>query len=196
MTVATFLTDFADQAVILPLAAVVAIALWWAGWRRGALAWGFGIGLSLGTLGALKLLAVVCDGLPLMTGVHSPSGHTASAAAAFGALAAMMLQRCSRTCTALLATLAGLLIGATRIAVGAHVPGEVTAGMMVGVAGATLTVWLAGPRPADLPRRTVALGVLAVLVSAHGQHLKAESRLKAAGGWIRDHFELSRDDGR
>ena len=35
----TFLTDFADQAVLLPVAAGVAIMLLLLGWRRGALAW-------------------------------------------------------------------------------------------------------------------------------------------------------------
>jgi hypothetical protein len=34
-----FVTDFADQAVVLPLALTICLALAVAGWRRGALAW-------------------------------------------------------------------------------------------------------------------------------------------------------------
>ncbi len=39
-----FLTDFADQAVVLPFALVVAVALGVAGWWRGAFAWIAGVG--------------------------------------------------------------------------------------------------------------------------------------------------------
>ena len=59
MNAEQFVTDFADQAVILPLLLMVAIALWWCGWRRGALAWAIGVAASqLGlTWGVLRSLA-------------------------------------------------------------------------------------------------------------------------------------------
>lgn len=45
-----FLTDFADQAVMLPLALAVAIALAVMGWRRGAMVW---LGIVCGTFGLM-----------------------------------------------------------------------------------------------------------------------------------------------
>ena len=40
----TFLTDFADQAVVLPLVLVLALVLAAQGWRRGAAAWLVAVG--------------------------------------------------------------------------------------------------------------------------------------------------------
>jgi membrane-associated phospholipid phosphatase len=184
LNIERFLTDFADQAVILPLLLAVGIALWWGGWRRGALAWGFGVGAALALLGALKLLASVCHGLPGISDVLSPSGHTASAAAAFGAAAALLQPRPTTVFAVAAAAAAGVLIGWTRVALGSHVLNEVVVGLVVGVAGAALAVRMAGPPPAGARRRLAAVCLVAVLASAHGRHANAEEGIGRAGGWI------------
>jgi membrane-associated phospholipid phosphatase len=176
LNIERFLTDFADQAVILPLLLAVGIALWWGGWRRGALAWGFGVGAALALLGALKLLGI--------SDVLSPSGHTASAAAAFGAAAALLQPRPTTVFAVAAAAAAGVLIGWTRVALGSHVLNEVVVGLVVGVAGAALAVRMAGPPPAGARRRLAAVCLVAVLASAHGRHANAEEGIGRAGGWI------------
>src|SRR5450432_1483592 len=55
-----FLTDFADQAVVLPVAVVVAIVLAVMGWRRGALVWLGVLGVTFGVILVLKLGFLAC----------------------------------------------------------------------------------------------------------------------------------------
>ena len=50
-----FLTDFADQAVILPLVFAIAAALAIQGWIRGAVVWLSVIFVTFGTILVLKL---------------------------------------------------------------------------------------------------------------------------------------------
>ena len=58
-----FLTDFGDQAVILPLAATVALIFLISGWRRGALAWTVAVSATLGVVLLLKLAFLACGHL-------------------------------------------------------------------------------------------------------------------------------------
>ena len=53
-------TDFGDQAVLLPLAAGIALLLALSGWRRGALAWTAAIGGTLALILLLKLRFFAC----------------------------------------------------------------------------------------------------------------------------------------
>ena len=83
-----FLTNFADEAVVLPLAVGVTIALYALGWRRGALAWAVAVGGTLALMLALKLVEFACG--PSL--LRAPSGHTAAAAVVCGGLAVMLTQ--------------------------------------------------------------------------------------------------------
>src|SRR5579884_655434 len=80
------LTDFADQAVVLPLVVAVAATLLISGWKRGALAWLITAGATLGLMLILKLACIACGPPQLRT----PSGHTAAAAIVAGSLAALL----------------------------------------------------------------------------------------------------------
>ena len=71
------ISDFADQAVTLPLAVGTGLLLAASGWRRGAIAWMVAIGATLGLIVLLKLRFFACEG-------GNPSGHTAAAAAVYG----------------------------------------------------------------------------------------------------------------
>ena len=82
MPFAQFITDFADQAVVLPLAVCAGIFLRIAGWMRGALVWAAAVIGVLGTMLVLKLVFQACGHLLPFPSVHSPSGHTASAGGA------------------------------------------------------------------------------------------------------------------
>lgn len=177
-----FLTDFADLAVLLPLAVWVGVGLAIAGWPRGALAWTLALGTTLGIMLSLKLVFLACGSAHAL----SPSGHTAAGTVFYGGIAALWLRRWLSPWPA--ALLAGgsvaALIGATRLALHAHVPVEVAMGAAVGIGGIVLLLSGAGPPP---PRLRVTWLVPATLVLAfllHGVELRAEPRLRAFAGWL------------
>ena len=82
-----FLTDFADQAVVLPLIVVVALVLAGLGWRRGAVAWLAAVGVTFGAVLTLKLVLFTCGPALHLATLRSPSGHTAAAAIIAGGIA-------------------------------------------------------------------------------------------------------------
>jgi membrane-associated phospholipid phosphatase len=174
-----FLTDFADQAVILPLALVLGLIMLAMGWRRGAFAWWVAVGATLGSMLILKLIFLACGWRAPELGLHSPSGHTASAALVYGGLLGLLIPRRARIAgrVAICVVLA-LLFGTTRLALGAHSVPEVLVGGAVGLAGALLMVALAGERPVATRswRFNLAIGavVLVIGVALHGRHLGAE----------------------
>jgi membrane-associated phospholipid phosphatase len=180
-----FVTDFADQAVVLPVAVMALACLVISGWRRGALAWVVCIGATLGATLALKLLTMAC-GIPGLAGLQSPSGHSAGATAVYGGLAGLLLRR--RLPGVLVAGAAAALVaavvGATRVGLGMHTLADVCAGGAVGLAGAcSMRAW-AGTRPAVLPVGRMASAVLAAMLLFHGQRLDAEPRLRWAAARI------------
>ncbi len=173
-----FLTDFGDEAVVLPLTLAVGLALALGGWRRGAAAWLFAIAATL--LAALlgKLVLHACEPLPMIS-LRSPSGHTAAAAVACGGLLALLAPRGWRmkrlAASGALATAA--LIGMSRVVLGLHSGAEVLVGAVLGVAGAVLLARLAGDRPAGMRRGPPVAAALATAVLFHGIHLHAEDEI-------------------
>lgn len=180
-------TDFADQAVVLPLAVVIGVAMLAAGWRRGAVAWVVAIGGMLGVMLVLKLWAGACGPVLVGDDLQSPSGHTASAAAIYGGGLALLIRRTlprvpvAFVCAAALA----IGIGATRVLLGAHSVLEVVIGGCVGVATATLLARAAGPMPPRFRSLPAAGAVLATLLVFHGLHMPAEAAIrKVRIGWL------------
>jgi len=179
----TFLTDFADLAVVAPLAVAIAITLALAGWTRGALAWALVVPATLGAVLVAKLFFAACGSFIFLHGLRSPSGHTASAAAVYGGLLAMLLPHSrpgwqGRTMVALLIAAAfAVLTGGTRLALHLHSRSDVLAGAVIGVGGAVALVYLAGPRPARLRLGVPLAAALAAMVLFHGAHLHAEDHI-------------------
>ncbi len=172
-----FLTDFADQAVMLPLAAVIGLMLALSGWWRGCAAWSFAVVGVLGTIALLKYVFFACFSILGASGIHSPSGHTAAAGMIMGGGLVLFLR--SRLPAAALATIPvsfAVLFGLSRLAVHAHSVPEVLLGGAIGLAGVAVLALLAGPRP---PARgwPAALAAVAVLVGLHGLRLHAEAAL-------------------
>jgi membrane-associated phospholipid phosphatase len=171
-----FLTDFADQAVILPVVAAIGIGLLAQGWRRGAAAWVLAIVATFASMLALKLVFVACWTSLGTDGIHTPSGHVAAATVVAGGLAGLLLR--GRAAAMLLAGLAALVIGISRLVLGLHSPAEVLIGACVGLAGAWVLLTLAGPRPARLDPRRVAVIAAIVALIFHGLHLPAEAHIR------------------
>ena len=171
-----FLTDFADEAVVLPLVLVAGLVLLALGWRRGAGAWAVSVAGLLLTMLVAKLAAIAC-GPP---GLHSPSGHTAMAALLGGGIAVLARRRRRPWAVWLAALAAAGVIGLTRLALGMHSLAEVLVGGAAGVAAAALLERLAGVRPAGLRLRWLAVAAVVVVSLLHGERLPVEARIRAA----------------
>jgi membrane-associated phospholipid phosphatase len=170
-----YLTDFADQAVILPLVLATAIALAMQGWRRGAVVWLLVVAATFAATLALKLMFLACSPLFGPMDVHSPSGHVAAATVVAGGLAAMLSRR--RASILPVAVLAALVIGISRLVLGMHSVPEVVLGALIGLSGAGALLRFAGtpPRFSVAPLATVIVIVAALF---HGLHLPAEAAIR------------------
>jgi membrane-associated phospholipid phosphatase len=179
---AQFVTDFGDQAVLLPLATVVALVFAAAGWWRGAVAWTATIGVTLATVLLLKLSFWACGHLLADSIIRSPSGHTAAAAAIYGGLLAVVARllaghgRWTFACAFPVA----LVIGTSRLALGVHNALEVTIGGIVGVCGALVAVSLAGPPPSRIRISRMAALTVFVVMLLHGVRMPAEAAIRTA----------------
>ena len=168
-----FVTDFGDLAVILPLIVAIGLVLLAQGWQRGAIAWALATTLTLGIMLLLKLVFIAC--WHHFWGIYSPSGHVAAATIVAGGLACLLLRR--RLMVATVSLLAAVIIGLTRIALGAHSPPEVVLGAIVGVSGALALTWMAGQSMPQINLRPMLFAIVMVLVIFHGWHMPAEAHI-------------------
>lgn len=183
----TFMTELGDQAVILPFAATVAIALAAAGARREALLWCVAIFVPLFATLVAKIVFVPCGHLLPGLGIRSPSGHAAAAIAAYGGFAVLWAKFADdRRLQALFistAFLASIGVAVSRVYLGAHSLSEVLIGSAIGLSAPAL-LWRMGP-PADAlsPRpRLVFLLLLLPLALAfllRGRTLSVEGHIAA-----------------
>jgi membrane-associated phospholipid phosphatase len=174
-----FLTDFGDQAMILPLAVIIAFAWAASGWRRGTIAWCLVVPGTLGVVLVAKLAVFACAGMLPAWDLNSPSGHTASAAVVYGGVVVLLAprrwQRVSVWCAPIVIA---VVIGITRVGLRQHTIADTIAGGLIGVAGAWLLVRVAGPRPRLSPHAFAVLGAaLATAIMFHGTRLNAEYRI-------------------
>jgi membrane-associated phospholipid phosphatase len=172
-----FLTDFADQAVVLPLVVAIGVALLAQGWRRGAAAWATAVVVTFVAMLALKLAFLACSHKFGTPAIQTPSGHAAAATVVTGGLAALLLRR--RASVLPVAVLAAIVIGVSRLVLGVHSLPEVVIGAMVGLAGALALPLLAGPPPPGLDVRRIAVVVAGIVVLFHGLHFPAEAHIRA-----------------
>lgn len=174
-----FLTDFADQQVMLPLGFVLAVMLALSGWKRGALVWMVGASGTLACLAVLKIVFLACGWRWTQGELVSPSGHAASAALFYGGFPLLVLRPggVGRYLRLLIPFAVAALIGASRLVLRYHQPAEVMLGGAIGIAGAFLLPLLAGPPP-PLPLRRMVLPAFLVLALMHGSRLQAETLLR------------------
>jgi membrane-associated phospholipid phosphatase len=170
-----YLTDFADQAVILPLVLATAVALVVQGWRRGALVWLIVVAATFVAMLVLKLMFLACSPLFAPMDVHSPSGHVAAATVVAGGLAAMLSRRRASILPA--ALLAAIVIGISRLVLGMHSLPEVGVGALVGLAGAAALLRFSGAPPRLKIGPLIAV-ILSVAILFHGLHLPAEAAIR------------------
>lgn len=184
IAIANYVTNFADQAVVLPLTFVVAVVLFTAGWRRGAVVWTATIGATLAVTLLLKIVLFSCGHLIPNLVVQSPSGHTAASGAVYGGLAAIVARivlgansRRRHLWVWAVTILVVITIATSRVMLGAHTVPEVISGGIIAVCGAVTFDWLAGTAPPTLRLRSLAAGAIIVVVLLHGFRMPAEAAI-------------------
>jgi membrane-associated phospholipid phosphatase len=170
-----YLTDFADQAVIIPVVLAVAVTLAIQGWRRGAFVWLLVVAGTFFTTLTAKLIFLACSPLFGPVDVHSPSGHVAASTVVAGGLAAMLTGRRASILPA--AVLAAIVIGLSRLVLGMHSLPEVIVGAAIGLTGALALLRFAGPTPRLRVAPLVAVVVIVAMLF-HGLHLPAEAAIR------------------
>lgn len=175
-----FVTDFADQAVLLPLATTVAAALTLAGWRRGALAWIMVIGGTLALILMLKLASAIFGHVLPVGELRSPSGHTAIAGTVYGGLLAGFARRLTGHGRWSLACVVAVVvvIGASRLVLDMHTVLDVAVGAVVGTGGALALNRLAGVPPPTMRLVPIAAAAVLVIATFHGAHLAVETAIR------------------
>jgi membrane-associated phospholipid phosphatase len=131
-------TNLADLTTILPfVSAVLAVLILSHEWRA-ARWWSCAIVVALGAALIAKLGFIPCGREVAWLHITSSSGHTASATAAYGGVAMLYAQSSSspksRAFAVLAAIAIALVIGATRIVLGAHTTEESILGAAIGLA--------------------------------------------------------------
>ena len=184
-----FLTDFADQGVILPVAFMALLAFAVLRWWRGAVVWFVVLGATLGLVLLLKIGFRTCGGGTPGSPPFNPSGHVASATAVYGGLAAVMLGQ--RPAALLPAVLIAALIAVTRLALGVHTVADVVTGGVIGLAAVAALCRFAGPLPSARRWQTALLAV-AVAALLHGAHLDAEGAIRDLAARLRPTMGCSR----
>lgn len=179
LNLAAFVTNFADQAVLIPLVCAVAAGLYFTGWRRGALVWSCAIACTWGIMLLLKLVCLACGHL-IADGLLSPSGHTAAAATAFGGLCGLVVRwrGGSWRWTVLISAGFATVVGLSRLALYVHTPLEVVIAGVIGVTSASVLVALAGAPPAKIRLWPVIAAMATVILLLHGFRLPAEAAIR------------------
>lgn len=186
-----FVTDFADQAVVLPVALAVALVLAGMGWRRGALVWLGVLGATFSVILLLKLGFLACGPVFGPWALRSPSGHTAAASVVAGGFVTLLGGRVPAAMA--VSALAAMAIGLSRLELAIHSLPEVMIGAATGIAGAAVLSRLAGRPPIRRPVPLVAVAVV-VAVLLHGTHLPAEDAIRRVATGMLDFVPACRGD--
>jgi membrane-associated phospholipid phosphatase len=182
----SFLTDFGDSAVLLPLSLVV--LAWLLATRSvNAAIWWVGVLVVFGAVvGGLKMLFFAC---PPAVDVRSPSGHTGFSMLVYGSIAAIIaVQRqsaWSRAAIMLSAVALAIGIAISRVVLQMHSRAETLIGFLIGAAA--VAVFFFGYQRTAIGGRVTAPLLFGVVLTAavfHGVRLNAETNLHALGGWL------------
>jgi membrane-associated phospholipid phosphatase len=173
---AVAVTDFGDLAVLLPMAAVLTIALWGFESRGAALAWAQALALCVIATLVLKVSFLTCGrawGLDIL----SPSGHCSMSTVVYGAFAIVLATQIPRWRSQILLGAALLILGiaASRTALHMHNKAEVAIGLAVGLTAVFVFAWnyrRTAHRKMNVP--AVVAGAACVLVALYGMHFPAE----------------------
>ena len=194
----SFVSDFGDTAVTLPLAAILALYLWRAQSAAPSASALRSLALCLWAIALLKMTFIACRP-HWANGLVSPSGHAAVSLTVYGMAATVLAASASGWWRLSLIAVAAALITAiaiSRVLLDVHTAAEVLVGLLVG--GAALGVFAARycrTEPPDLGRRRAILLALVLIVPLavlHGERLPAERWVRQTAVKLRTDFGLCR----
>ena len=136
-----FATNLGDGAVTLPLGALMLLFLLRSHWPRAAAALGVSLVAGALIIALLKLVLQSCGYYLLHTMMINPSGHVALSTMVYGALAILLGGAISGWRRVAVHGALALLIGGialSRLTLLVHNPGEVLAGLTIGVGALVL----------------------------------------------------------
>ena len=184
----SFITDFGDTAVTLPLAALMLGFLVIARRARLALVWVLAIVGCAGVIGVLKLMLDACGNPALSAaGLASPSGHTAMSAAVYGGFAAVVgaqLPRPGRIALMPGAIMLIVAIPVSRVVLHLHSRIEVAAGLMVGLMALACIAAAVLVRRERLPVFWLAGAAMILMLVFYGERWPAEQAIHHIAGWL------------
>lgn len=186
------ITNFADQAVILPLTAVVAVVLFLK-WRWGSYIWCLCVATTLLLTVALKLaLYILVSFLPFSIGMRSPSSHVAMGAIVYGIIISLIIGRGYATfnITLISSTIVAIILASTRLMLEVHTKLEVIIGMIIGVIGAVTFTVLANRYPRKISPGYLAVATMMVALIFHGFIFHGEDVIKNISIIISYHIKL------
>jgi membrane-associated phospholipid phosphatase len=181
LPLARFLTDAGDSGVLLPIALVGVVTLWFFHSRR--LAWLLlrSVLLAGVLITILKVLFLSC-GAHWAAGLTSPSGHACLSAVVYGTLATLFAGgRTLPVRIAVYACAAAFVaaIAASRVALGVHTWLEVLVGLSIGLLAQLWFAWsYARTDPLRIDLKTFGAALVATLLVAFGIRLPAESIIR------------------
>ncbi len=139
------LTGFGALALILPFIAAVTATLWLGGAKQEATVWVIATGAALLAVLILKFIFLPCGHLVPEWQMRSPSGHAASAFAAYGSFAALESKlrqtRWQRIAILALGFSFAAGIAATRWITHAHTIPEILLGTLAGLIAPIIIFW-------------------------------------------------------
>lgn len=194
----SFVSDFGDTAVTLPLAAILVLCLWRVESPASSAIALRTLGLCLGAVVVLKVTFITC-GRYWDAGLVSPSGHAAISLTVYGMAAMLLAFWVSGGWGVALAVAAAVLVAAiaiSRVLLRIHTVAEVVVGLLVGAVA--LGVFAANYRWHERPRlggsNLLLLGLALVMPLAvlHGERLPAERWVRQAAVMLRTDFGVCR----
>jgi membrane-associated phospholipid phosphatase len=183
----SFITDFGDTAVTVPLAALMLCFLVVAKKWRLALAWALAILGCAGMIGGLKLILDACGTSFATAGLASPSGHAAMSAVVYGGFAAVLGVNLAPAARAALIVCAAALIVAmpvSRVTLHIHTPTDAVVGLAVGLAAVAIIVAAVAIHHERLPTLWLAGAAVALAMFFHGERWPAEREIHHLAGWF------------
>jgi membrane-associated phospholipid phosphatase len=185
----SFVTDFGDSAVTVPLALLTLVFLVSAGQQWLALGWVLTIGGCAAAIAMLKLIFGACGPLLPLAPITSPSGHTAMSAAVYGSLALLLGARLSprgRAALNIVAWLGIVGIALSRVALHEHTPAEIAIGLIVGTGAMAMSRAILGrEEPPVLPLGWLVLSGVGAIALMHGTRWAIEPSPHRLAGSLR-----------
>jgi membrane-associated phospholipid phosphatase len=175
-----FVTIFGDGAILVPLSGAVFVYLIYTKQLPLALEWALTIGICLLMTLCAKLLLLACGAAVPQMDLRSPSGHVSFSAVFYGCAAVLAggkLTGWKRYAIGFGVTVLIILIGVSRVRIGAHSTSETIAGFLIGLPCVAIFAYLRSRGEIQTDRLipiTVILFLWAFALQQTGIHFSAE----------------------